>query len=233
MYRRLMLFLFICISSVLAGCASDPVTQDNADVTSLTGTWRVEDINQTGVTDYAMLTMQFSEQGRVSGSTGCNRYNASLQTDNGNFVVANTISTRRACVPAIANQEQRFLAALNEAATYQLKQQTWLIIYDGSGQPRLTLTQMQAASESAKLIADKPLANRKMFRCEQLGEVGVRFLGPETVELSINGQMNVLQRDPEASVAQYTNRMMSFWKQGNQAQLNLNQQHYQCHLIQP
>lgn len=129
-------FLLLCVVMISAGCIPD-------ETHSLSGTWRVEDIDQGGVTDNSMLTIQFAEQDRIAGSTGCNQYHAMLNSHDHAFEVSKAVTTRRACVPAISHQEQRFLAALNDAARYEIEQDTWLIIYDKNDKKRLKLIQIE------------------------------------------------------------------------------------------
>ena len=146
MYRALRILLFITIGSAVAGCGSN---NDTPEITTaaemLTGLWRIEDVDQGGVIDYTMATLQFSENGRIAGSTGCNRYTAEVETSDGTFVISKTSSTRKACVPAVAKQEQRILAALNDATRYEIESNTWLIIYDASNIRRLKLIQAETS----------------------------------------------------------------------------------------
>ena len=44
-------------------------------------TWLLEDIVGRGVIDNAQTTIRFDESGRVSGSTGCNRFNGSVKRE--------------------------------------------------------------------------------------------------------------------------------------------------------
>jgi heat shock protein HslJ len=60
-------------------------------------------------------TAQF-ENGRVSGSTGCNRFNASYQlSTDGAITIGEAATTRMACSEDLAAQETQFLAALADS----------------------------------------------------------------------------------------------------------------------
>ena len=65
---------------VLSGCLEDaPVTKRSATAATtlpmLEGTvWQVEDIDNNGIIDRSMITMDFTEDGQIQGFTGCNRY---------------------------------------------------------------------------------------------------------------------------------------------------------------
>lgn len=77
-------------------------------------TWRVEDINQQAVVDPAITTIEFPEPGRVSGSTGCNRYSGTIWFNGERYGVKGIAVTERACRSAVMDQEKKFLKALND-----------------------------------------------------------------------------------------------------------------------
>jgi heat shock protein HslJ len=68
------------------------------------------------------ITAVFDEQGTVSGSAGCNNYNASYQQDNGTLTVSAAATTRMMCAePAgVMEQEAAYLEALQGAASYEI-----------------------------------------------------------------------------------------------------------------
>ncbi|MDO6683474.1 MULTISPECIES: META domain-containing protein [unclassified Oceanobacter] len=102
--------------------------------------WQVEDINQGGIIDYSMITVNFGMDGQVSGSSGCNQYSGRWQQlDNGDIRFDQLISTRKACAPALMMQEQRFLAALQGASQYRWLHDTWLLLTDDEGRALLKL----------------------------------------------------------------------------------------------
>jgi len=95
-----------------------------AQARSLAGTsWNVTMINNgrqavVGVVDGSTVTMAFDTAGRVSGTTGCNQYNAAYTTDGDGLRFSEVASTRMACAdPAVDGQEQAFLRALAAVAT--------------------------------------------------------------------------------------------------------------------
>ena len=65
------------------------------------------------------IDLSFLGDGRIGGSSGCNRYNASIQVDGSKVTISTPLSTRRLCsAPAeVMEQERQFLAALTSAAT--------------------------------------------------------------------------------------------------------------------
>ncbi|MFA7554263.1 MAG: META domain-containing protein [Spongiibacteraceae bacterium] len=227
MFRRLSIALAIIISTVIVGCVSEPQTNNiTADTPQLSGSWRVEDIDQGGVIDFSMITIEFMPDGRIAGSTGCNRYSGDLEANHGSFVVSQTITTRRACLAAIGQQEQRFLAALNEANHYAMVEKTWLVIYDIADQPRLKLIQTPPTPQDIKI--DQSSAQDLNFQCETIGDVGLRFLNIETIEVSIDKKFTTLQKIPTASGVQYASNNIKLWNKGNEALLSMNDHQYKC-----
>jgi heat shock protein HslJ len=69
------------------------------------------------------LTANFGADGNLSGSAGCNSYNASYETDAKSTIkIGPPITTRMACAePAgVMEQESQYLQALTTAATYKI-----------------------------------------------------------------------------------------------------------------
>ncbi len=66
------------------------------------------------------LTAKFEGDG-VSGNSGCNTYSGAVVIDGEAITIGPLASTRRACAdPAIQDQEQHYLAALELARTYRV-----------------------------------------------------------------------------------------------------------------
>jgi heat shock protein HslJ len=66
------------------------------------------------------LTAEFSIDGSISGSAGCNTYNASFETTGKSIKIGQAATTRKMCAePAgVMEQETQYLTALGTAATY-------------------------------------------------------------------------------------------------------------------
>jgi heat shock protein HslJ len=69
------------------------------------------------------LTADFSIDGKLSGSAGCNNYIATYEASGKNLKIGTAASTRKSCSdPAgLMEQEMQFLKALQAAATYHLE----------------------------------------------------------------------------------------------------------------
>jgi heat shock protein HslJ len=69
------------------------------------------------------ITANFGPDGQLTGSAGCNNYNATYQTEGNNITISPATTTRMACPQpeGVMAQETQYLAALATAATYQLQ----------------------------------------------------------------------------------------------------------------
>jgi len=118
----------LCLLIMLAGCASGPARDSVADknstntptASSLAGTeWILEDIAGAGVLDNAQATLSFAKEfasnGKVSGNGSCNKFSGSASVDAGKVSVGPLATTRMACVPAVDDQEMRYMKALQAA----------------------------------------------------------------------------------------------------------------------
>jgi heat shock protein HslJ len=86
----------------------------------LAGTeWVLEDLAGTGVVDDARATLAFPEDyvatERVGGSGSCNRFMGTAKVAAGLIEVGPLATTQMACVPAVMDQESRYLKALQAA----------------------------------------------------------------------------------------------------------------------
>jgi heat shock protein HslJ len=117
-----------CLFFMLTGCASKPTTESRGNgkgeniptASSLAGTdWVLEDIAGAGVLDNAQATLSFAKEfvsnGKISGNGSCNKFSGSASVDAGKVSVGPLATTRMACVPAVDEQEMRYVKALQAA----------------------------------------------------------------------------------------------------------------------
>lgn len=123
----------------LSACAPTSQNSVPAALPNLTGTkWLAEDIDGRGVIDNAQSTLEFVAEDRIAGRGGCNQYSGNVKLDGTKIQVSPLISTKMACVPALMDQESRFLQALQAARSLSLEE-TKLLVLDESGATRLRL----------------------------------------------------------------------------------------------
>lgn len=95
----------------------------------LAGEWLLEDLAGRGVMDNIQTTIKFEEDGRLTGSGGCNRYFADYELKGNRIKIGTIGATRKACPPAIMNQESLFFKALAEAYRIRFDEEKgWLFI---------------------------------------------------------------------------------------------------------
>lgn len=74
--------------------------------------WLVVSVAGEAVAAQPPATFRFEADGRVSGSTGCNRFMASYTLEGQSLRFSQAAGTRMACPAGLMAQEERFLAAL-------------------------------------------------------------------------------------------------------------------------
>ena len=90
------------------------------------------------------VTAIFGEDGQLSGSAGCNTYNAPYTVDGDKIKIGPAITTRMMCEQPIMDQETLYLAAIQTAATYkaagsklELRDATGALVADYAQQSRV------------------------------------------------------------------------------------------------
>ena len=106
----------------LKGCGGDP-----ADL--LKGPeWVVEDINRAGVIDRSRVTVDFGPDGRLSGRASCNSFSARYALTGETLKISNPATTRKACPPALMQQENKFLALIKSVSRFDIDPQGALVL---------------------------------------------------------------------------------------------------------
>ncbi len=113
--------------------------------TTLVGSsWQVTGINNgadavVSSEQSAAATAQFGEDGTLTGSGGCNTFNATYTLDGSEGVVIGPIaSTKKACPEPVQTTEGQYFAALEASTTYQLEGDA-LTLRDADGATQVTL----------------------------------------------------------------------------------------------
>jgi heat shock protein HslJ len=110
---------------LLAACGATGASGPAA--AGLAGTsWVLSDLN--GAAPVAEATLQFDAEGRLAGTTGCNRYSGGYSAEGTSLAVGQLISTKMACMAdGVMQQETNFLGALGQAASYSIAGDTLTI----------------------------------------------------------------------------------------------------------
>lgn len=115
---------------VMKGCAGEPASLLVGDE------WVVEDIGGAGVIDMARTSILFDEGGKVSGGGACNRFGGTYQLTGEGLSFGPIAATKRACPPAVMDQEDRFFDALASVDRFAIDETGALILY-GADKPLL------------------------------------------------------------------------------------------------
>lgn len=83
------------------------------------GRWLAEDILDGGVLDNVETVLEIGADGSVTGSSGCNRIAGTAKVRGDGIEFGPIAATRRACVPAVGDQEQQFFKALGLVRRWQ------------------------------------------------------------------------------------------------------------------
>ena len=126
----------LAVAILCAGATAQTGRVMSTDQRVLAGTdWRLVSLGTAGaetpVVQGTTVTLVLGEDGRASGSTGCNSYSGTYQVRGDNILFSRLVSTRRACLDQNANQqEQRFLSALEAANRFRLSSNRLTIVSD-------------------------------------------------------------------------------------------------------
>ncbi len=114
--------LALVMLAAAGGCATtEDSTMAITSPAQLIGTeWWVEDIAGGGVIDNSRTTIGFPEDQRVAGSTGCNNYTGDIAIYADRMTFGVLAGTRRACVPALGNQEVKFYSTVDKVKSWMV-----------------------------------------------------------------------------------------------------------------
>lgn len=79
----------------------------------IVGHWQVEFIGNRPIVDRSHTELVFQADGSLSGSTGCNRFTTRYRIRGDLLMLEPIAVTRRSCIPALGEQESRYLDILN------------------------------------------------------------------------------------------------------------------------
>jgi len=115
--------------ALLIGCAAQPlpIKQDQSYV--------LEWIGERPLIDSSHLTMTLGADGRAYGTGGCNHWFASYTLDEKSISFGPVGSTRKLCPPALMEQEQRFLQALDKVQRWDISPIDQLRLWPAEGKP--------------------------------------------------------------------------------------------------
>lgn len=135
--------IVLACTLLLAACSSTDSGDGAATSTpseasaQLAGTsWVLESMGDQQAADDTSATLQFSEDGEVSGSGGCNNYSGEFTTDGETLKVGELAVTLMACEGPVGDQESAFHNALAQARHFTVDEDT-LMLSDEDGRELL------------------------------------------------------------------------------------------------
>ncbi len=114
-----------------------PVGTAQTETAITGGEWRVEDIDSRGVLDFAQTTIEFSPDGQVSGSGGCNRFHGTYEWTGDTLTLGALATTRRACPEALMAQEDAFFRVLAGPLAVSFSDTGAIVLTNESGETLL------------------------------------------------------------------------------------------------
>nr|WP_314876247.1 META domain-containing protein [uncultured Pseudomonas sp.] len=119
----------LLIAGSLLGCASQPsaLRQDQSYV--------LEWIGERPLMDYSNLTLTLGEDGRAYGNAGCNHWFAPYTLKGDALSFGKVGKTRKLCAPALMEQEQRFLQALETVQRWDVSAIEQIRFWPAEGKP--------------------------------------------------------------------------------------------------
>jgi heat shock protein HslJ len=132
--------LFSLLAFTLAACSPQPIAND------LTGTsWHLVSYGQanqqTPAADGVTTLVQFTLDGQVSGSLGCNQFSGKYSVKGDKITFDQLISTLMACPEPQMSQETAAFQVLSGTVRFELTDNS-LVIFDESGQNAIHLTKL-------------------------------------------------------------------------------------------
>jgi len=225
--------LLLTIVSLATGCRS---LEQGTGAAMLVGTsWRAEEIDGRAVLDRVPSTLAFDDDSHVSGSTACNGYSGSAQRAGNTLHFQQMVTTRRACTPAVMDQEKRFLDALNAATSLSVRGSA-LSLLDSGGRTLVRFTKMDATAKSGSsaertvFTASGPEAPLTVyvFECGTSFSFVMKTIGADAVDVTVPEGTRRLARERTASGAKYSDGKVAVWNKGHEASLDLFGTAHEC-----
>jgi heat shock protein HslJ len=131
------LFILVLCASCTAGVNKSGSGSQQLGKALTGSAWWVEDIAGKGVIDMSHTTIEFIEDGRVGGDTGCNRYFGSYEIGDGKISFGPLAGTRKACAESLMDQEMKFFQAMEKVSRWEIAPTGLLHLQDAEGNSRL------------------------------------------------------------------------------------------------
>lgn len=132
----------IATAAIATGLIFGSLSASFAADQGIYGNWVAERIQGHKLKGKAQSTLDIAEDGKISGSGGCNRYMGAMVIDGQNIKVQPVGGTMMACPPPMMQQDDRFHAALRLVTSWKISKGR-LVLIDAKQREVLRLTPAQ------------------------------------------------------------------------------------------
>jgi heat shock protein HslJ len=116
MIKYFILILGILMLLTISTCASA-----GSDLMLTGQVWIASELDGNGIIPGTTITAEFKDDGTLSGSNGCNRYNTTYKVDGEEIQINSPMaSTLMACPDQVMVQEQTYMQAMGSAETFEI-----------------------------------------------------------------------------------------------------------------
>ena len=107
-----------------AAAEEGEMAEETVGAVPLAGTsWLLSSLNSASPLPKTTITLEFVDETAAGGTSGCNNYSTTYELDGIRISFGQTAGTRKACLEPVMAQEQSYLAALSDAAFYEVTEQ--------------------------------------------------------------------------------------------------------------
>lgn len=151
MNKNILLLFPLLLFATLAACKQFSGSDRDAPAVELIGSelkgvWVVEYIAERPVVDRSPARIHFGDDNSLNGNASCNRFFGKYRYNDKDLIIEPLGSTKMACVPALMEQEQRFLETLPRATRVTIEQGL-LILRDGEDRQILKASRDESGAE--------------------------------------------------------------------------------------
>lgn len=125
---------FLLILALAAGCGSKAPVEVNPEAVKkeLVGKkWFCKEMFRRDVSGDVPLTLEFKEDGTVSGSGGCNAFSGTYAMEEGGLRFGPLAGTRKSCGPAADEQEFTYLSFLGRVTRAKVEEEELDLFIEG------------------------------------------------------------------------------------------------------
>ncbi|OJS99078.1 META domain-containing protein [Marinobacter nauticus] len=123
----------LLVTGSLWGCSLSQERATGKTMNLAGSQWQVEEIDGDPVAEGSDVTIAFTDEGRVSGSSSCNRYQGGWDANGNQLELSRMAATRMACPEPLIQQENRFLKLLGDIRHYQFEADGRLVLETADG----------------------------------------------------------------------------------------------------